>query len=195
MKKSLFLMSVSVAALVACQSGATKPAGAAQAAEVADTTAAVAIPFDTLLYVAESYVGKSVKVVGTVTHTCKHSGRRCFIVGSDRKVTLRVEAKGKIGGFNRELIGTQIEVQGILRERRVTSAEVEAMQQSLALKSEAEGEVTPADTTPDTTPDAPDASSCSAELQNIRKMQLWMRQHNKSYYATYYVDGEDFLEL
>jgi hypothetical protein len=180
MNKNIILLSAATLALVACKSGANKTSTVAvQTAEVA-AAAAVAIPFDSLLYVAERYVDKPVKVAGAVTHTCKHSGRRCFIAGADRKVTIRVEAKGKIGGFNRELIGSQIEVEGTLRERRVTAAQIEKMEQSLAQQGEG---------------DATDASSCSAELVNIRKMQAWMKEHHKDYYATYYIDGEDYREM
>lgn len=136
--------------------------------------------FDELLTQAETLVGKPVKVKGYVTHTCKHSGRRCFLAGEDQKVTMRVEAKGKIGGFNRELIGSQIEVDGILRESRLSPEKINEMEKAINEKSiKNDGS----------------AESCDTETANIQKMRDWMKDNGKDYYAIYYIDGEDYNEV
>lgn len=135
---------------------------------------------DDLLAVADQMVDKTVKVKGTVTHTCKHSGKRCFIVGDNGDVSMRVEAKGNIGGFNRELIGSDIEITGVLKERRLTKEYIDQMEKETKEKAGKEDG---------------SAESCQAELKNIENMKDWMKKHNKDYYSIYYMDGEDYTSL
>lgn len=130
-----------------------------------------------LLAVADSLVGKEVIVVGTVTHTCKHSGRRCFIVGDDQKTSFRVEAKGDIGGFNRELIGSELAVTGILQENRLTNEYLNEWEAQIAESGGVEDG---------------SAESCDAETNNIKEMREWMKANNKEYYSLYYMDGTSF---
>ena len=94
--------------------------GGKQTEKAAEETVAVveiekAQSVEDILGDAASLVGKEVTLRGIVDHTCSHSGRRCFILGTDPALTMRVEAKGNIGGFNRELSGSEIAVKGILR--------------------------------------------------------------------------------
>ena len=83
---------------------------------------------------AEKNVDKEVVLKGFITHTCKHSGRRCFVMGKDQKTSVRVEAKGNIGGFNRELIGSEVIIKGILRENRLTKEYIDQAEEELKEK-------------------------------------------------------------
>lgn len=132
---------------------------------------------DSLLANAENLLEQRVTVIGSVTHTCKHAGKRCFIVGDDPKLTMRIEAKGEIGGFNRELVGSELAITGILKERRLTQEYI----------AEAEKEVNEKAAKEDGS-----AETCAAELSNIQGMKDWMKANNKDYYAIYYMDGESF---
>ncbi|MDR2621977.1 MAG: hypothetical protein LBC48_05275, partial [Dysgonamonadaceae bacterium] len=134
---------------------------------------------DSLLKVADRELDKNVKVTGYVTHTCKHSGKRCFIVGESQTVSMRVEAKGDIGGFNRELVGSKIEVSGILKERRLTKEYIAEMEKDVEIKKKEDGA----------------AESCAAELSNIADMRKWMKDNGKDYYSIYYMDGLNFSVL
>lgn len=130
-----------------------------------------------LLEVAAENVEKQVVVKGSVTHTCKHSGKRCFIVGNDPNTSLRIEAKGTIEGFKSDLIGSEIEVIGILKERRLTKEYIDQHAEKIKVKQlEEDGS----------------AESCQAEMENIQKMRDWMKMHNKDYYSIYYIDGESY---
>lgn len=138
------------------------------------------IQLDKLLENADGYVNKKVRVTGYVTHTCKHSGRRCFLTGESQKFTVRVEAKGKIGGFNRELVGSKIEVEGVLKERRLTTEEIDAMEKKIQTKRVANDG---------------SSESCDAETANVQKMRAWMKSKGKNYYSIYYIDGETYNEV
>ncbi|MFV0522181.1 MAG: hypothetical protein ACK5MI_07125 [Mangrovibacterium sp.] len=139
--------------------------------------AATVIKVDELLSKAESLVGKEIVLEGTVTHTCKHSGKRCFLQGEKEDFTIRVEAEGKINGFNRELTGTDIRVKGVLQERRISTEAIDKMEAKV--KAEEDGS----------------AESCAAENNNIAKMRKWMTDHHKDYYAVYFLNGTEYEQL
>jgi len=180
MKKYLLLFTV-VFTLASCGNSSKQDSQEVQeSTEQAKNSEIPVYTFEELLAQAETLVGNPVKVKGYVTHTCKHSGRRCFLAGEDQKVTMRVEAKGKIGGFNRELIGSQIEVDGILRENRLSPDKINEMEIAINEKSiKNDGS----------------AEACDTETANIQKMRDWMKENGKDYYSIYYIDGEDYNEV
>ena len=128
MKKIAFLVLIA-GFLFSCGNNKTETKSA-EIAEVVNDNVPV-YKLDSLLAVADQLVDKTVKVRGSVTHTCKHSGKRCFIVGDNENVTMRVEAKGNIGGFNRELVGAELEITGVLKERRLTKEYIDQMEKDV----------------------------------------------------------------
>jgi hypothetical protein len=177
MKPFLLFVVLSVA-LVAC-SGNRKSESPTNETRDSVTTETPVYELDKLLEVADTEIDKIVKVVGYVTHTCKHSGKRCFIVGESQQASMRVEAKGEIGGFNRELVGSKLEITGILKERRLSKEYINQMEKDVEVKKKEDGT----------------AESCAAELSNISDMRKWMRDHGKDYYVIYYMDGLNFMVL
>ncbi|TAJ13288.1 hypothetical protein DMA11_09595 [Marinilabiliaceae bacterium JC017] len=124
-------------------------------------------------------IGQKVTLKGLVNHVCSHSGKRCIVSDEAGDVSIRVEAAGKIKGFNRELSGSSITVTGIVREKRleeefINQWEQKALKEKVALEKEEQ--------------------ACGAELANIEKMKSWMQKHNKSYYSVYFLEGIDYDE-
>lgn len=176
MKKLLFIAAV-ILATASCNS---KQAEQANQVDETATASDVSIPIyklDSLLVVADQMIDKTVTVNGFVTHTCKHSGKRCFIVGDDQKTSFRVEAKGDIGGFNRELIGSELAITGVVKERRLTKEYIDQYEEEVNEKKAKEDG---------------SAETCQAELNNINGMREWMKANNKDYYSIYYMDGEKY---
>ncbi|WP_430817139.1 hypothetical protein [Carboxylicivirga sp. RSCT41] len=167
MKKILSLAIVAIS-LVACNSTAKK--------SNTDTKEAVTIQtvsVDNLLAQADDLVEKNIKVKGHVTHTCKHSGKRCFLVGDNEQFTIRIEAGGKITGFNRDLVGNTILVDGILKERRLSKEYIDQMEHEVQEKAQEDGT----------------AETCATEMNNIKDMRAWMKSNNKDHYSIYFVEG------
>ncbi|MDR1273289.1 MAG: OB-fold nucleic acid binding domain-containing protein [Odoribacteraceae bacterium] len=175
--KTMLLMMALLLGMASCgNKGKQAPTG--DTTRATTTAVAAAYELDSLLLVADNLVDKSVSVRGFVTHTCKHSGKRCFIVGKDGKTSFRVEATGEIGGFNRELVGSEIEVKGVVKERRLTAEFIDRHEKEVN-----EQQATDEDGS---------AESCAAELENIQQMRAWMKEHDKGYYSIYYMDGESY---
>ncbi|WP_439185097.1 hypothetical protein [Carboxylicivirga taeanensis] len=166
--KHLLIATIAVFGLMACN-GPAKKSSNTQSAEPQIQSVSV----DNLLAEAEQLVDKTVKVQGHVTHTCKHSGKRCFLVGDNEQFTVRVEAAGKITGFNRELVGSTIEVEGILKERRLSKEYIDQMEHDVNEKVKEDGS----------------AESCATEINNINDMRSWMKANNKDHYSIYFVEG------
>ena len=176
--KNLIFLSLFAIVLFSC--------GNKQSADIANNatagnslTASADIPsfeLDDLLNVAAQYLDQTVKVAGHVTHTCKHAGKRCFIIGESENVSMRIEAKGEIGGFNRELVGSKIIVTGPVKERRLSLEYIDQMEKDVNVKKEEDG----------------NAESCAAELSNINDMRQWMKDNKKDYYSIFFMDGQEY---
>ena len=164
--KNLFLLTALSIVMFSCSGNRNKSA----------TSDIQVFELDNLLEVAEQEVDNTIKVVGYVTHVCKHSGKRCFIVGESQKATIRVEAKGDIGGFERDLEGSKLAIIGVLLERRLSEEYISEWEKEVNESMEEDGS----------------AETCAAELSNINDMRQWMKDNNKDYYAIYYMDGMSF---
>ncbi len=77
--------------------------------------AKVVLTVDQLYEQAAELADKEVVVKGTVYHVCKAGGARCFLMGSNENINIRVEAGEKIGAFTQEQMGSELEISGILK--------------------------------------------------------------------------------
>jgi hypothetical protein len=71
-------------------------------------------------------------------------------------------------------------VEGILREKRYTAADIDNLQKAIdekRVKNDGSEEL------------------CNAETANVKRMRKWMQERGKDYYATYYIDGQDYREV
>lgn len=111
MKRISALIILMIAFLASCNN-----AGKDQATNANDTVLLTVAGFDTS---AHSYVDKPVWIEGTVTHTCKHSGKRMFIADGNDSILVEITTGPDIAKFEDALIGSRVKVQGILRELRI----------------------------------------------------------------------------
>lgn len=68
---------------------------------------------------AGDFVGKKIKLEGTVDHICKHGGQRLFLVSEESEARIKVTPDEEIAAFNAELEGNKIIITGIVEEQRV----------------------------------------------------------------------------
>ncbi|GAB1405154.1 MAG: hypothetical protein PHX54_12910 [Lentimicrobiaceae bacterium] len=168
--KRLMFIAVVLVAFAACNSDRKS----AENAEGASSEQVLNIP--DFMELAELNLDKEVVVMGTVSHVCSHSGKRCFIVDSTANQSIRVEATGDIPNFNRELSGRDIIVTGIVREKRLDNTYLDEWEMELKEQQVNEEE----------------GDHCAAELENIDEMRQWMKDKNRDYYSIYYIDGTSY---
>lgn len=133
------------------------------------------VSLEEFMSLAVDNVDSPVAICGMVNHVCSHSGRRCFIVDSTGQLSVRVEAAGDIESFGKELIGSKIIVNGLIKEVRLMADEIDEMEQEHIAEHPEEAEAT--------------GEHCSAEMANINKMREWMKLNGKNYYSIFYIDG------
>ncbi|MCK9423652.1 MAG: OB-fold nucleic acid binding domain-containing protein [Bacteroidales bacterium] len=68
---------------------------------------------------ADTLTNKPVIIEGTVLHTCKHSGKRMFLVDGTDSIRVEITAGEKIAKFDESLIGSRVKVIGTLMEERI----------------------------------------------------------------------------
>ncbi len=139
------------------------------------------ITVDSLLTIAPNHVGDTLTVKGTVRHTCRHSGQRCFIADPDANpdIKLRIEAPDG-NNFPQNLIGQQIAAQGILREQRIPRHTVDSLITNLQTK-QLSGETS--------------ADHCESSRNNLSAMIAYMDLKQQDYYSNYFLQGLDYQTL
>lgn len=135
----------------------------------------------------DDFVGKEVVVTGMVSHVCKHSGARCFLMGSQEEATIRVEAGHQIGSFNQEQMGSDLKVKGVLQEIRIDDAYVAEM----AAEIEDEGTVSDSDHAMghDGNHEVDGGDHDQDQMNQLAKMRQKIEASEKGYYSIFYLDG------
>jgi len=182
--KNIFLLTALSIAIISC-SGNKKPPVEKSDVPVYELDellelATKEVELDELLNVAAQEVGNFITVVGYVTHTCKHAGKRCFIVGEKNNISFQVEAKGDFGGFKPTLTGSKIAITGVLLEQyRLDEKEISDQEKEVQTKMEKNDS----------------EELCAAELDNINEMRQWMKDNDKDYFVIYYMEGYSYEVL
>lgn len=185
MKKSVLIL-LSLAMLFSCinQSKSKKDAKSAEL---------VVLTVDEIQTKGKDLIGKEVVVKGTVTHVCKESGARCFVMGSTEDVSIRIEA-GKIGSFSQEQMGSDIQVRGILQEVKLDEADLAEMEKSAAAGESANighalGQ------------DAPGMHSVVGgnkdsinQAEKLAEMNRKLAESKEGYVPVYYLDGIELIQ-
>lgn len=81
-----------------------------------DTVQMAVLTFDQQ---ADSFVNRIITIDGTVFHTCKHGGKRLFLVDGTDSIRVEVTAGESITKFDENLIGSRVHILGILKEERI----------------------------------------------------------------------------
>ena len=175
MKKILVISFVALVSFGACNN-AKKAETKETKTEVKSEVNTGVMTIDQLYEIAENNIGKDVMFKGMVQHVCSHSGRRAILLNEKGDLSIRVEAKGAIKAFNRELSGSTIVVKGILKEKRLSEEFLNKWEEKVKAKQDAEE----------------GGKHCSSEMNNIKQMREWMKKKNKAFYSIYYVNGMSY---
>jgi hypothetical protein len=111
-KKFHLFIILFIFAIVACNTGNKEEANK----NVSDTTKVSVLTF---LQQADSLIEKPVIIEGTVLHTCKHGGKRLFLVDGNDSIRVEVTAGPSITSFDESIVGSRIRISGLLKEERI----------------------------------------------------------------------------
>ena len=133
MKKNLLFLLV-IVVLASCNSQEQK-------SNTSTTEDAVAeLSINALLSDAESYVGKPVKISGTVDHVCRHGGKKMFIFGDSPDDRIKITPGQKMNSFEIEMEGNDVVVVGVLQELRVDEDYIANLENDLVVEKHETGD-------------------------------------------------------
>ncbi len=128
--KNLFLSGLFAILLIACVSKSAKKddekaccsdqkattsccsENAASAKIIVSDSSVVTV--DQLLNNPDKYIDKKIELQGFVMHTCKKTGKKMFLKGSDESTFIRIEAGENISKFEPTLEGETVIASGVL---------------------------------------------------------------------------------
>lgn len=76
----------------------------------------LSVTVDSFLASPDTWAGKEIVLTGTVSHVCKHSGKKLFLFGSNPEKTIKVNAGENIPTFDIKFEGSDIEIAGVVVE-------------------------------------------------------------------------------
>ena len=178
MKKHLAI-SLLALAFIGCNNGGTNSESTTE--NQVKNNEIVLLTVDQLLDKKDKLIDKEIIFKGTVDHVCKHSGKRAFVFGSTEDLRIKIEAGGEIRGFDADLIGSDIEVRGILKEKRIDEAYINQMEDNMKENHDGEGDG-----------EGHDEEENKEQKDQIKKLREEIASTEKGYKSIYHVDGISF---
>lgn len=83
--------------------------------QASDTTK-LSLTVDSFLVAPEKWANKDVIITGTVSHVCRHSGKKLFLFGGNSENTVKINAGGDVSSFDIKYEGTDVEITGTVIE-------------------------------------------------------------------------------
>jgi len=154
---------------------------------VIDTALLAVATFDTA---APYYVEEVIWIEGTVYHTCKHGGKRMFIIDGNDSVMVEVTAGGDVVMFDASLEGSRIKVLGILKEERIDEKYLNEWEAEV-LKPEEENHEAGLHEGTKGHEDQPK----EAKLEQINNLRQQLRDSGKDHLSFYSIEAISFEEL
>ena len=171
MKKLILIAIVTLA--VACNSNAPKDE-TVKKSEI--TEQAKLFTSDDLLKDISNQIDKEVAVKGTVVHVCKHGGKKLHLIGENPDERLIVFATEEVGKFERELEGSDIVLNGVVREKRIDEAYLDKWAAEMEEHHK----------------DDEDKDAFHKEQENIEKMRAEVKASEKGYISKYRIEAKKF---
>ncbi len=194
LKKLSLILLLSLVA-VYCGGGETAKENAAETIETA--LAPVAISIDTFEAEAGNLVDKLVTFEGTVSHVCRHGGKRMFLLGENPDNNLKVLAGGDITAFDVALEGSDVTVNGYVRESRVDEAYLDELEKKTLenikkAREKKKEEQAAAGHHEGQTDEATHNIEHKDPLKNIKDMKEELKNNPKGYLSFYSIECETF---
>ncbi len=180
MKKSLFLVSIiSLLIFSACNNGNQNNGTTDGDSSVVETDDIPMLSIITLEEEAEKYVDKKIKVEGTVSHICTHGGKKMHLFEAPvDTITVKVISEKT---FDVDLEGSDVIVTGTLIEKRITSDEINEMEEEY--KIECDGSIVKNDAKQEENED---------RKEQIDYLKELLEESGKGYISFYSIE---FIEL
>ena len=139
---------------------------------------------------APKLVGKHVHIEGTVLHTCKHGGKRMFLIDKNDSVRVEITAGPEITKFDESLIGTTVLVMGSVKEERIDEKYLTEWENELkadAKKDENSKEI-------HTGAKGHEDQTADDKMEQINDYRKTMKETGKDHLSFYSIEATSFSE-
>ena len=152
---------------------------------------------------AENWAGKEVTISGTVSHCCRHSGKKMFVFGADPEQTVKINAGGEVSAFDMNLEGTDVEVTGtVIEDARIDEAYLSDWEDEIIQSiGDKDQKVCAAENQAISTQQGEDSTIVETEavendpLADVREFRKKLRESGKSYIAIYAIDCKTMKQI
>lgn len=144
---------------------------------------------DAATWLDTTMIGQHILINARVSSVSSNR-KYCTLTGSSKRLTIRLDASGKINGFNKELTGCEIVVSGTLQEKRFSESELKSHKSDILKMIDTYIYTAKSDTT-----GIERYSILFSELGEINEMIKWIESNNYSQYSTLSIDCEDYVVL
>ena len=131
----------------------------------------------------ESLIDKKIVVAGTVNHVCSHGGKRMFIIGEDPDAAIKIKPSEELGIFEKELEGSHVVVNGVVKELRIDEAYVAELEAEEDTESEA---------VHDHSGGTHDEEAENEEKEYFAEMRAKIAESGKGYYSQFWIEASKF---
>lgn len=107
--KNLFILLILAAFVTGSNTGCKTSSQRTDSAKLTMTV-------DSFIASPEQWAGKEIVIAGTVSHVCRHSGKKLFLFSADPAKTVKVNAAGNYSTFDIKYEGTDVEITGTVVE-------------------------------------------------------------------------------
>jgi hypothetical protein len=140
---------------------------------------AESVQVDELLSNPASWVEKPVSVEGLVTHVCVHSGKRLHLKAGNSNKFIRVEAKGDIRQFERELEGSRLVINGTFHSRVIDEEYLAKWEKEIGAGPGAGHQIQ-------------DHGDAESELELLMEIKNQLQYSGEKQITQLWIDGESF---
>jgi len=188
--RNLILLLFAASMFAACNNTQNNAANEAVAEEQV-SEAPVAITLAEFEDKAGDLVGKQIVFTGIVDHTCKHGGKRMFLVDENSDASLKVESGENISSFDASLEGSEVKVVGIVNEKVIDKAYLDEWEADVQKEIESSKNLHMGNHEKEKEDDNESEESLN-QIKNLRKM---LAESGKDHLSFYSVDCIDYKVL
>ncbi len=107
-----------------------------------EETEAKVMTVEQIVEKSAEFVDKEVVLEGTVSHVCKHGGKKMFLMGENPDVKIKIVPNEKLSSFEVDLEGSDVTVTGKVIELRIDEEYLANWEAEIKVELEAESEDT-----------------------------------------------------
>jgi hypothetical protein len=173
---------LSMLAFVACDSGT-------KSAEKKIPTDTVKVTVASFQKQADTLIERHVIIEGTVLHTCKHGGKRMFLVDGNDSVSVEVTTGPTITKFDESLIGSRLRITGILKEERIDAKYLNDWENEVKKPQENH------ETGIHTSAKGHEDQGMNEKLEQIKELREELRKSGKDHLSNFSIEAGKYDEI